>query len=341
MKYLASICFVVALFFGGCAFGGPKNSPILTSPANRALSHIEVGSPFAGQFTATYPAPWLRKNGAMTIGPDGNIWVLGLHTIAKVTTSGQITTYGAADVGNSITRGPGGSVWYTKAGGAVGWISTSGFKHKVTLPTGDNAGGLVQGPDSNVWFVDSNKGAIGKVGLAGAVTEYVTPFQSPGALVATDAGLWFSDAQGFDTAFATTTGQITETDLGGRCWVDFTIKYGQGGVLAWVTCEEAGGGGTYDTIDVMHKGGPREPCGPDGCQFSGNSWFGLFAPHNPDTVLWSAFGHSLGEFAIGPDTFTTISIPNRGFATNVIRGPDQNIWIADTRNHLIYVYNPG
>jgi len=69
----------------------------------------------------------------------------------------------------------------------------------------------------------------------------------------TDAGLWFSDALGFDTAFATTTGQMTETDLGGRCWVDFTIKYGQGGVLAWITCEEAGGGGTYDTIGVMHK----------------------------------------------------------------------------------------
>jgi streptogramin lyase len=342
MKNLASIGFVVALFFYGCSYGGPQSSSILASHADHALSQFGHSFPSTGQFIATYPAPWLGKNGAMTIGPDGNIWVLGLHTIAKVTTSGQMTTYGADDVGGSITHGPGGSIWYTRPDGGLGWISTSGYKHKVALPSGDTAGDLVQGPDSNVWFTDGNNGAIGKVGQSGAVTEYVTPGEEPGALTATNAGLWFLDDGGQYTAFATTDGQITETGVGGfACWADSTINYGQGGVLAWITCVAAGCGGLYQTVSVLSDGGPRLPCGENGCFFNSSTVLSLTAPHNPDTVVWYGDDHFLGEFAIGPGTFTKIPLPNGGFAADVLWGPDKNIWITDTRNRLIYVYNPG
>lgn len=324
MRHLAWIG-AVGVVLSGCSIDHAANPVVPAFTESRALHGVGLAFPNAGQIIATYSAPWLSANGAMTIGPDHNIWVLGLQTIAKVTTSGKFTTYGAADIGNQISAGPGGSVWYSTSNG-VGWISTSGSKHKVVLPNGDSTQELVQSPNGNVWFTDFGHAAIGQIDLSGEVTEYSTPSQTYAyPLVATTAGLWSVDNYGSDWLFSTTTGQMTESTVYQNeygCFARSVVKYGQGGVLSFVACLSYCG---YVAVVVLHDGGPRLPCAPSGfCTLPANAATS-YAPDNPSTALYYSANHDLGIFSIGPGTFTKIPLPNGGWATSVLLGPDGNI----------------
>jgi hypothetical protein len=338
------ICAALVVLISGCSAQRMPTSAVLPTVGEGALLKSGLAFPNGGTFLATYQAPWLGKNGAMTIGPDGNIWVLGLHSIAKVTTSGQMTVYGADDVGDAISSGPGGSIWFSKLDGSVGWISTDGVRHQFTLPNGDSVYALAQGPDRNIWFTDFNHAAIGKIDGFGAVTEYPTPSgQQPSSLIATKAGLWFTEVGYY--GLATTSGQITETyigDLGGLyCDALTMVKYGQGGVWVLLGCYGAECAGEYFQLIPVVDGGPGDAC-EIGCNFSKAP--SSFAPVNPANALWFPFGLNIGDIPLvgngaGTEQFT--HLPPKGYAASVLLGPDKNLWISDTRNRLIYVYNPG
>src|SRR5262245_52391847 len=51
----------------------------------------------------------------LTLGPDGNVWVLIGDDIAKVQPDGTVTEYNPADLdgGVGITTGPDGNLWVT------------------------------------------------------------------------------------------------------------------------------------------------------------------------------------------------------------------------------------
>jgi virginiamycin B lyase len=66
--------------------------------------------------------------GPIAAGPDGALWLLESNAIARITTTGQVTTYRVPDLGPSghITAGPDGAMWFTDSGtNTIGRIATS------------------------------------------------------------------------------------------------------------------------------------------------------------------------------------------------------------------------
>jgi streptogramin lyase len=66
--------------------------------------------------------------GPTAAGPDGALWFMESNAIARITTTGQVTTYRVPDLGPSddITAGPDGAMWFTDSGtNTIGRIATS------------------------------------------------------------------------------------------------------------------------------------------------------------------------------------------------------------------------
>ena len=117
--------------------------------------------------------------GAITTGPDGNLWFterLG-NKIGRISTSGEITEF-ALPKANSyplfIVTGPDGNVWFTQTRGAIGRISTSGSLSEFTVPASSSPHGLTTGADGNLWFTDWTKG-IGRITPSGAIKTFAIP----------------------------------------------------------------------------------------------------------------------------------------------------------------------
>ena len=74
----------------------------------------------------TGPTPLSGKPGYLTLGPDGNIWVVLGSKVARVTPQGDVTEFDPNGIGNmvGITAGPDGNLWVT-ADGNVGKFSTA------------------------------------------------------------------------------------------------------------------------------------------------------------------------------------------------------------------------
>src|SRR4030081_411914 len=118
----------------------------LTSLAFALVGQGSGGYALAAAGTITeYPLPPTGIGpGAITAGPDGNLWVTeagdpkGEHKIAKMTTKGDVTEY---------TIPP---VWSYPAG-------------------------IAAGSDGNLWFTERSLGKIGRITTSGAITEYDSP----------------------------------------------------------------------------------------------------------------------------------------------------------------------
>jgi streptogramin lyase len=84
---------------------------------------------------------------------------------------------------------------------------------------GSYLGGIVAGPDGNLWFTETNGDRIGKITTAGHVTEYqagISRGSAPEEIVAgPDGNLWFTEG-GADSAIGkiTTAGHVTEYRAG-------------------------------------------------------------------------------------------------------------------------------
>lgn len=135
-----------------------------------------------------------NTTGALTAGPDGNIWFSmdGNNAPGVVSRIGRMNMTGAFqppfDIGATVTSLTGDSVhnvvWftgrYTSGGGVLGSITSSGVQTQYVTST-TNAPRLASiGPDGNVWFFMGNN-QVGKMLPSGTVTYYaLTP---PGGLV--------------------------------------------------------------------------------------------------------------------------------------------------------------
>jgi len=100
-----------------------------------------------------------------------------------------------------ITRGIGGDLWFTEfLGGRIGRISTAGAitEYELPLHLSSEPGGIVQGPDGNMWFAEFG-GRIGRLTAQGVLTEFATPnpLAGPGLItVGPDGNLWYTQGGG-------------------------------------------------------------------------------------------------------------------------------------------------
>ena len=82
----------------------------------------------------------LYDPGAITTGPDGNLWETDyLGSTDQTSTSGTTTRYGGIYTEQGITTGPDGNLWITAPGdgaaGAVGKVTPGGELTEYTSAT--------------------------------------------------------------------------------------------------------------------------------------------------------------------------------------------------------------
>lgn len=107
-----------------------------------------------------------------------------------------------------------------------------------TQTSGAQPGGIVTGPDSNIWFTETAVNKIGKLNQQAVVSEYTIPSAGASPLsIATgpDGNVWFTESALPQIAkIATATGVVTEYNLGNTLARPWGITTGPDGSL-WVT----------------------------------------------------------------------------------------------------------
>jgi streptogramin lyase len=147
--------------------------------------------------------------GALTSGPDGNIWAADYFYVARVGLDGSViqfpTPYAHGDTNayfiDALAPGSDGNVWYSESqqnGSAtihskIAKITPSGTITEYPVPAGHFALSIVAGRDGNMWFIDAF--GIGSVTPAGTMTFYPllgnTQYFS-GMTAAPDNGFWLT-----------------------------------------------------------------------------------------------------------------------------------------------------
>jgi streptogramin lyase len=110
----------------------------------------------------SFPLPdqWNSLKGAITAGPDGNLWFLQHDgQIGRITPKGVITRFQVP--GQTVqelpilAKGPDGNLWFSAPPGKIGRITPNGIGKLLPLPAQTQVGGLVAGPDGRIWFLNA------------------------------------------------------------------------------------------------------------------------------------------------------------------------------------------
>ncbi len=142
---------------------------------------------------------------SIVAGPNNSLWAVDSHnnkidqltlspTTDKVT---GMTAYSPSSVPVNISTGPDGNLWFTESGNAIASMTPTGVFTYFGLPSGSQADYLTNGPDNAVWFTDSTTNSVGRISIAGNVTEYpiTTTSASPmGITMGPDNALWFTES---------------------------------------------------------------------------------------------------------------------------------------------------
>lgn len=219
-----------------------------------------------------YTIPTASSNPQTIIsGPDGNLWFVegNGNKLARITTAGVITEYANTAGGwpQDLAVGPDGNIWFTDQGvlgggaagvnanGAIGMVNvTTGVVTKYPLlTTGTQADWITRGPDGAMWFTQSmgNKN-IGRITMAGVITEVANTTISGGIATGPDGNLWVTSAWApLGVARVTTAGVQTSFTLPTSTNTPFFIKAAPDGNL-WIG-EVGGPWGSFTTAGALGR----------------------------------------------------------------------------------------
>lgn len=164
--------------------------------------------------------PVANLGGALTPGPDGNMWVQQDSRVTKVpvgvTQTSDITSYLSSPTGgfSSIAVGPDGRLWYSQKEN-VGAATTAGTTdlYATSAPQFTYVTGVVSGPGNKIWYAIGDK--IESMSTAGVVTPGGTFTLPPGnggifwLTVGPDGNLWFTQSSPAAVGRMTPTGTFT------------------------------------------------------------------------------------------------------------------------------------
>ena len=240
----------------------------------------------------------------ITTGPDGNLWITApslfgnlIHVAPSGACSGLTIPYPPYNrAPQDIVTGPDGALWFTEStGNQIGrfvFLPPSPFPDPFPpspfsffdVPTpGSGVSGIARGPDGALWFTEQSADRIGRITMAGAITEYALP--SPGGAptgiaAGPDGALWFTERNGNRIGRITTSGTISEFVLPAAVSGPHGITAGPDGAL-WFTEYLGDRIGRITTAGVLTEM-PLTPfsspagitTGPDG-----NIWFAEYGRH--------------------------------------------------------------
>lgn len=148
----------------------------MASAASPATGQVVEVVPSSGQMTAyTLPPATPGANSmpwSLTVGPDGNLWVIG-NNVWKVSTNGEVlATYAIPGLpaddfyASGIATGSDGNLYFTEyATNQVGEITTSGSIAQQWKLAGTGPNSIALGPDGALWFTEQG-GSIGRISPA-------------------------------------------------------------------------------------------------------------------------------------------------------------------------------
>jgi streptogramin lyase len=275
--------------------------------------------------------PTASQPGAVTTGPDGNIWFL--HESTAPSALGRCTTSGSgfAVINTAVTNtgpigivgGPDGNVWFTKQGG-IGRVMPPGTVSEFGLPNGGDSGGLAVGPDGNLWFTQPLHNKITRATTAPAFTDYTVPTPNSGPFAITlgpDKNLWFTEpaATANKIGVVTTSGQFREYPIPTPSSNPRAITGGPDGNV-WFTELDGHNVGRITQAGVITEfaipsvGSPGAiTAGPDG-----NLWF-------VEAGSVNAIGRITPSGGISEYVIPTASSDPSGITV----GPDSNLWFTE------------
>jgi streptogramin lyase len=167
------------------------------------------------EFSVTQQTP-----GAITAGPDGNLWftAVGSGDVVRLSTAGKETgSFSVTDVRNEIpvgiVTGPDGNIWFAGAtGDKIGRITPKGVVKEFGLSAGAEPVDIKVGPDGALWFTEFGHNKIGRITTAGAITEFplATGALPIGIAAGPDGNMWFCESGSNNIGRITSTGAVTE-----------------------------------------------------------------------------------------------------------------------------------
>lgn len=81
---------------------------------------------------------------------------------------------------------------------------------EFSIPTANSTPfAITAGADGNIWFTETGGNKIGRISLAGAITEFSAPGAPGGITAGPDGALWFTEIGGNKIGRMTTAGVIT------------------------------------------------------------------------------------------------------------------------------------
>ena len=146
--------------------------------------------------------------GQLTLGPDGNTWVVlggGSNDVARVTPSGTVTPYAISGVNEpvGIAAGPDGNLWVTQPGAVVRFSPASPTTAQTfAQPAITVAEPITTGPDGNLWTASG--ATVLQIPPANPVAtqSFTVPGMSASAISATSDSIWIAEAAASPTPTA-------------------------------------------------------------------------------------------------------------------------------------------
>lgn len=276
-----------------------------------------------------FPLTPISNPATIVTGPDGNLWFTeaGRNAVGRMAPDGTLTEFelsGAVVIPLGIAAGSDGNLWVTSINPVISRVTPSGVVTTFTVPTPNGgAYGITAGPDGALWFTESGADRIGRITVAGSITEFpVAPNSHPHNITTgSDGNLWFTMASAAKIGRLTLGGALTEFPIPSGS-VAYDIAAGPDGNL-WFTQPEAqkiARLGTNGTITEFAAGGPPYGicAGPDG-----NVWFGMASPDFIARVT-----------PTGGVTAFAIPTPDAGILS-CTSGPDGKVWFVENLENRI------
>lgn len=307
---------------GAAGVPGPVMSAPVMSVKGPDVTFDEYAIPKVSAATSSSP-------GGIAAGPDGRVWFLHQNTGpsangAITVTGAKISEYttGITNIGPvAITPGSDGNVWYTKQQG-IGRMMPSGSYTEWDSPQKAQTGGMIKGPDGNMWFTEPIANRIGTITMSGQSKDFPIPGagKDPGDItLGPDGNLWFAETTGNNIGRMTPAGVVTEYPIPTPASFPNAITAGPDGNLWFVEHDAHNIGRITPTGQITEFGIPSGgrpyaiTLGSDG-----NLWFSEPGSFNAIGRCTPAGG--ISEYPI-PSPNTEVA--------GITSGPDKNIWFAE------------
>jgi streptogramin lyase len=293
------------------------------------MAQTDSGTGEAGTVTefplpTPFTLPTAAGAGAITTGPDCNLWFLEANKVGRITPSGAITEFPIPTTGASlsgIVAGPDGNLWFAESGDKISRITTAGAITEFSIPdTNVFPTGMAAGSDGRLWFIES-------------------PLQPP-----TDAGAPQTENAAYFVGAMTTSGVFSEypivqpADAGVAHVSAFAITSGPDGAL-WFLEQKVYIAGVFRQSGcyvgrISTSGQVTDfPLPPEfGCAgYAGQIISG------PGGHLWFAVNlgrviPSLVGMVSTSGTITMFGLPVSGYGEfsvdDIAAGPDGNVWLV-------------